>query len=127
MKKISFYIPLLVLPFLLGACKNEQQPITKTVTHPQETVQEKSLNPDANYVAATFEIEGMTCAMGCAKTIEKNIAKMDGIKDIVVDFETKTAQVEYDPAMVNKELLLANVKKTGDAYEVISWNPKTIE
>ena len=47
----------------------------------------KKLDPNATYAKAEFGIEGMTCAMGCAKTIEKKMAKMDGVKSAKVDFE----------------------------------------
>jgi len=29
----------------------------------------------------------MTCAIGCAKTIETKLAKMDGVQKATVDFE----------------------------------------
>lgn len=131
MKTLKHIFALLVVTLVIVSCKNEAAPETKTVEIDQkevkEEVKEKILNPNANYVAAKFEIDGMTCALGCAKTIEKNIAKMDGVKEVVVDFETKTAKVEYDEAMVNKELLLANVKKTGESYTVTSWNGEQVK
>ena len=47
----------------------------------------------------------MSCAMGCAKKIEKNIAKMDGVKSAKVDFDKEIAMVEYDEAMVTPKTL----------------------
>lgn len=111
---------LIVFVLTLIACNNkEQQPETKTVTH--ETVAEKQLNPNATYETASFEIEGMKCAMGCAKVIEKNIAKMDGVKEATVNFDTKTATVSYDVDTVTKDDLIATVTATGDSYEVTTW------
>jgi mercuric ion binding protein len=100
-------------------CKNQTEPEVKTV--PSEVV-EKQLNPDAEYVTASFEIEGMACPMGCAKPIEKNLAKLDGVKEARVDFETKTATVVYDQAMADQTTFINSVKQTGNTYQVISWN-----
>ncbi len=121
MKNLKYVFTLAVAVLVLTACKNETSPETQTVDFGAET-SEKILNPDAEYVAAKFEIEGMMCAMGCAKVIEKNLAQMDGVKAVEVDFESKTAKIEYDTDMVNRDLVMASVVKTGDAYIVTSWN-----
>jgi len=47
----------------------------------------------------------MTCEMGCAKTIEKKMAKMEGVKTAKVDFDTRLAMVEYDEAKVSPKSL----------------------
>ncbi len=127
MKTLKYILALFMISFVVISCKNESSPETKTVEVASEEVKEKVLNPEANYVAAKFEIDGMMCAMGCAKVIEKNIAQMDGVKTVEVDFESKTARVEYDEEMVNRDLLIANVKKTGDSYEVTTWNGEELK
>lgn len=119
MKKL-FSIVVVVLTLIACNNKEQQQPETKTVTH--ETVAEKKLDPNATYETASFEIEGMKCAMGCAKVIEKNIAKMDGVKEATVDFDTKTATVSYDVDTVTKDDLIATVTATGDSYQVTTWD-----
>lgn len=125
MKALKYILTLAVVVLVLVSCKNETAPETQTVDLGTET-KEKVLNPDANYVAANFEIDGMMCAMGCAKVIEKNLAQMDGVKSVQVDFETKLAKIEYDEAMVNPEIVIANVKNTGETYTVTSWNGQTL-
>lgn len=104
------------------ACKNETQPEVKTVetevSTKATTGEEKQLDPNATYAKAEFGIEGMTCAMGCAKTIEKKIAKMDGVKSAKVDFEKELAMVEYDEAKVTTNSLEEAVTKAGDTYKV---------
>ncbi|MEX2350368.1 MAG: heavy metal-associated domain-containing protein [Flavobacteriaceae bacterium] len=121
MQNLKYIFSVLVLTMVLFSCKNETQPETKTVEI-ETTTTEKILNPDAEYISASFEIEGMKCAMGCAKVIEKNIAKMDGVKEVAVDFDTKTATVSYDEEFVDQEKLTATVKNTSDTYSVTSWN-----
>ncbi len=69
---------------------------------------------------ASFNIEGMTCAIGCAKTIESKLAGMDGVKKASVDFEKKSATVEYDSAKQSPEKIAEAVEAVagGDTYKV---------
>ncbi len=106
------------------SCKNETQPEVKTVDT-EVASKTTTLDPNAHYAKAEFGIEGMTCAMGCAKTIEKKIAKMDGVKSAKVDFDKQMAMVEYDDAKVTPKSLEEAVKKTGDMYSV--KNMKTVD
>ena len=101
---------------LVMNCKNEANPEVKTVE--AETEASSTLNPNATYAKAEFTIDGMTCAMGCAKTIEKKIAKMDGVKSATVDFDKKLATVEYDEAKVTPISLEQAVTKVSDTYTV---------
>lgn len=102
LKQLSF-IALLAIAFV--SCKNE-------VATP-------------NYAKAEFGIDGMTCAMGCAKTIEKKMAKMEGVKSAKVDFDKGLAMVEYDKNIVTTANLEETVAKAGDAYKV--KNMKNVE
>ena len=55
-------------------------------------------NTNISYTKSEFNIEGMTCAMGCAKTIENKLAHTNGVKSVTVDFEKTLATIEFDPA-----------------------------
>jgi len=100
------------------ACKNNDTPEVKTVETDSANLTAFSEDKDVVYAKAEFEIEGMTCAIGCARTIEKNIAKMDGVKFAKVDFDKKLAMVEYDQAKVTPASLESAVSKTGEVYKV---------
>ncbi|MFM2213336.1 MAG: hypothetical protein RL427_599 [Bacteroidota bacterium] len=63
---------------------------------------------------ASFKIDGMTCAIGCAKTIETKLSKMDGVQKASVDFDKKQATVEFDAAVLTPEKLVQAVESTGD-------------
>ena len=63
---------------------------------------------------ASFSIEGMSCAIGCAKTIEKKLTEMDGVQKASVDFEKKTATVEFDAAKQTPETLVKTVEEAAD-------------
>lgn len=110
----------LLITIAFSACKNEATPEVKTVsTSTEATVDEvKKLNPNATFAKAEFGIEGMTCAIGCAKTIEKKLAKMDGVKSAKVDFDRRLAMVEYDEDMVTPTSLSETVTKVADVYKV---------
>ena len=51
-------------------------------------------------------IEGMTCAIGCAKAIETELKNVDGVSSAVVDFESATASIEFNPGLVSEAGLL---------------------
>lgn len=114
----------LLIMVAVTACKNNEQPevITVETEVAQATAQ---LDPNASYAKAEFSIDGMTCAMGCAKTIEKKIAKMEGVKSAKVDFDRRLAMVEYDAAKVTTNSLEATVSKVGEMYKVNDM--KTVE
>ena len=102
---------------ILFSCKNEQKTETITV----ETSIEKTsteLDPNATYSKAEFNIKGMTCEMGCAKTIEKKLARMEGVKSATVDFKNELAMVEYDVAKANPSSITKAVTSVADTYSV---------
>ena len=51
----------------------------------------------------------MSCEMGCAKTIEKKLSKLDGMYKAKVDFQKEMATVKYNPSIINEDLLTATV------------------
>lgn len=118
MRTFKTLVLLTTLTLFSVSCK-DAQPEIKTVDMGQpETVVEQQLDPNATYAKAEFGIEGMTCAMGCAKMIEKKIAKMEGVKSAVVDFDTRLAMVEYDNAKVTPTTLEEAVESVSDSYSV---------
>ena len=103
-----------LLVLLLASCKNEVQPEVKTV----QATPVVTKDPNASYAKAEFTVEGMTCAIGCAATIEKKIAKMEGVTYAKVDFDKKLAMVEYNDALVNPDALIKTVTDVADLYTV---------
>jgi periplasmic mercuric ion binding protein len=118
MKALQNILAMILVAIIFTNCKNEAKPEVKTIETDVAVTTEKALNPDAHFVKTEFTIDGMTCAIGCAKTIESKITKMDGVKSATVDFDKKLAMVEYDVAVVNHEALEATVSKTADIYKV---------
>lgn len=63
---------------------------------------------------ATLKIDGMTCSMGCAKTIERKLTEMEGVQEAKVDFDKKEATVSFDAAVLTPEKISETVEATAD-------------
>ena len=118
---------------LLTSCKKETTEPTLEVANGNtttETVVTDSIATPKEVTAAvkpetaTFGIEGMTCAIGCAKTIEKKLAAMDGVQKATVDFDKKTAIVEFDADKQTPKNLFATVEATADGKTYKVTHPK---
>jgi copper chaperone CopZ len=55
----------------------------------------------------------MTCAVGCAKTIQEDLTQLEGVQ-ATVDFETKIATVTFDKTVQNPEKLTTVVEAAAD-------------
>lgn len=56
-----------------------------------------------NKTDVKMSVEGMVCAMGCAKFIEDKVASLEGIVESSVDFEEGTAYFEFDKTALSSE------------------------
>ena len=66
----------------------------------------------------TLSLPSMTCAM-CPITIKKALTKIDGIKDVSVNFEDKKATVIYDADIVDLALILTTTGNVGYPSTVV--------
>ena len=53
---------------------------------------------------AIFDIQNMTCA-ACPITVNKAMSRVEGVKNVEIDFKKKTALVTFDPAIASVELI----------------------
>ena len=124
MKKLRSIVLLTTVVLLTLNCKNNTEAEIKTVengtTENTEAYEKQGADFQDNehYAAAQFTIKGMTCAMGCAKTIEKKLAKMDGMYNAKVDFENELATVEFDAEKIDKDALVSTVSSVSKSYSV---------
>lgn len=107
------------LPVLfLSACKQtESAPANESASTEKTTVAATRGEAESSVAkpeTASFKIDGMVCAVGCAKTIENKLAKMDGVTKASVDYDKKQATVEFDAAVQSTEKIVEAVEKTGD-------------
>lgn len=64
-------------------------------------------------------IDGMTCANGCAKTIEKTVASLSGVTYSKVNFDERTATFKFDETKTTeKEILDAIAALNEGQYKV---------
>ena len=109
---------------VLVSCKKEEDKSMALIKAQaeKEAPKEHKVIAAENVQTASFEIEGMTCAMGCAKTIEKELSNLDGVEKATVDFDKKTATVVFDKTVQNQENLTKVVQATGDGktYKVLN-------
>ena len=82
---------------------------SETTAQSTETTQEVVKNS-----VMAMGIEGMTCAMGCARAIETELKNVEGVSSALVDFESATASIEFNAGLVSEAGLLAFVNDYKD-------------
>jgi Cu+-exporting ATPase len=109
-------IAIIALSSLLFASCKDNKSESKAETASTETTAPKVKKEiaAANLQTANFTIEGMTCAMGCAKTIQEELTDLDGVQTAKVDFDKKLATVTFDKTVQTPESLTKVVQATGD-------------
>ena len=114
MKKIKLilvFVALGTFSIALNSCSNSDL----------KTEKESSINAD-NVVVADYSVDGMVCAMGCAKTIQDELVAMSGVVACDVDFENGKAHIEYDKSQLNETELIAVIEGLADGkYKVSQW------
>lgn len=110
---------------LFVSCKKNTEESEKIIPQNQTEAPKvkKEIAPE-NLQAVTFKIEGMTCAVGCAKTIQEELSDSDGVQSAEVDFDKKLATVTFDKTVQNQSSLTQIVQATGDGttYKVSDFN-----
>jgi mercuric ion transport protein len=67
---------------------------------------------------AALRIQGMDCT-ACAALIEKNLARIRGVRSAKVSFERKVASINYDTRVVAPETFVKAVEKAGYKSTVV--------
>ena len=93
-KKIFFTIAFACL-ILTGCKKNEQKETTSSKPAKKENV--------------AITISGMTCEIGCAKTIQSKLSKKEGVLNAKVVFKDSVATIEYDANKTSKQDLISYI------------------
>ena len=100
-------ISILTIAFVLFSCNKAKKDtnIDKSGIEKQEVA--------ANYKSIEVEIEGMTCEIGCARTIESKLSKVKGVKYSKVNFEAKIGQFTFDENKISKEDIAKKIAGIG--------------
>lgn len=99
---------------LFVSCKEKTGETDSDITAGNEAPKVKKEIAAADLQTASFSIKGMTCAIGCAKTIEKELSGLDGVQNATIDFEKKSAIVSFDKSIIKPENITKVVEATGD-------------
>ena len=107
-------IALFALILMVISCKE-----TKKETSIEKSVLEKS-EIAASYKSIEVEIEGMTCEIGCARTIQSKLSKMEGVTYSNVNFEAKKGKFTYDENKISEKEIVHKIDGIGggDLYKV---------
>lgn len=68
-----------------------------------------------------FNVTGMTCS-ACSARIDKNIRKLEGVKDVNVNLLTNSMTVDYDDTLISNEGIIHRVEETGYGASLYSKN-----
>lgn len=114
--KIKISIAIIALSSLIFASCKDNKAEVKTETASTETTVPKVKKEIAaeNLQTASFTVTGMTCAIGCAATIQEELTALDGVQTAKVDFDKKLATVTFDKTVQTPESLTKIVQATGD-------------
>lgn len=111
---------LLLASLLFVGCKEKStEAVSDSATETQAPKVKKEIAA-VNLQTASFTIKGMTCAIGCAKTIQEELNGLDGVQTATVDFEKESATVSFDKTVLTPEKLTKVVEATADgkSYKV---------
>ncbi|MDR3428134.1 MULTISPECIES: heavy-metal-associated domain-containing protein [Silvimonas] len=64
----------------------------------------------------TIKIDGISC-MGCVKTLTGVLSGIDGVNQVVVDKDTASASVQFDPAVTGQADFKQAIEDAG--YDVV--------
>jgi Cu+-exporting ATPase len=111
MKNLLLNLAVLLLLFSCGEIKKDASDVKADV---------QTSNIAAIYKNLEVGIEGMTCEIGCARTIQSKLSKVEGISFAKVSFEGKKGRFTYDSNKISKEEITAKITGIGggDLYAV---------
>jgi Cu+-exporting ATPase len=79
---------------------------------PPQAAEAGAKKPPTTLARVTLAIGGMTCA-SCVTVIERTLAALDGVHAATVNLATERATVEYDPARIGTDEMVAAVERAG--------------
>ncbi|HOV26923.1 MAG TPA: copper chaperone CopZ [Pseudobacteroides sp.] len=64
----------------------------------------------------TLNVDGMSCSH-CENSVKKAVGALDGVGSVTVDLKSKKVTIEFDPAIVNIDMIKNAIEDQG--YDVI--------
>ena len=96
----------------LFSCKNDGKAKADSTETQKEAIA-------VNTQTVSLNISGMTCEIGCAKTIQSKLAKKEGVSSAKVVYADNMATIEFDANKTSTKDLIAFVDGIagGDLYK----------
>ena len=111
MKFLNSILGFALLSTLFFGCKDTA---SKPTGENEESTTKKEIAVAVKPEKVSFTIDGMVCPDGCAKMIEKKLAETQGVQEAKVDYEAKTATVNFDLDKISSQDLVKVVESAGD-------------
>lgn len=110
MKTRYLFTLVLLATFAFTACKKEVEKA--------EVKEVKKELAEAKIETVSLNISGMTCEIGCAKTIQSKLSKKEGVASAKVIFTDSLATVKFDANKTSSEDLITFINGIagGDLY-----------
>ncbi|UJG40432.1 MAG: heavy metal translocating P-type ATPase [Candidatus Heimdallarchaeum aukensis] len=85
----------------------------------------KASLPSKEENKVSLSIEGMTCS-SCVNTIEKNLSKLEGIRDVKVVLANNSAVLAVDPEKIDFDRVLSTVKDLGYKAKIMKESEQAL-
>lgn len=124
MKTLKITLQLALLLTLNLGCKEKPTPkIILVETAASQSNNKSSKTGTNNATSARFTIKGMSCEIGCARAIENELSKLDGMYKARVNFKKEMATVEFDANKIDKSLLISTVSSVSQtlSFSVVDF------
>ncbi|MFT6269100.1 MAG: Cu2+-exporting ATPase [Alphaproteobacteria bacterium] len=94
--------------------------MSKLAVYDEPALQEEFVFNEGKYKSIQLTVEGITCA-ACGWLIEKQLAKLVGIKQASVNVSSRRAMISWDEDLVKLSGILSRLKAIG--YESLPFQP----
>ena len=115
----SIFLSLILSTLLIWSCSNEPKKLKI------EDVKNGVLQM-AEIQTVSFAVSGMTCEIGCAKTIQSKLSKKEGVTEVRVVFSDSIATVSFDSSKTSTTDISSFITGIagGTAYNATELKPK---
>ena len=115
----SVFLSLILSCLLIWSCSDEPKKL-------KNEYGKSGVLQMAKIQTVSFAVSGMTCEIGCAKTIQSKLSKKEGITDAIVVFSDSTATVSFDSSKTSTTDISSFISGIagGDAYTASELKPK---
>lgn len=124
MNFLKSILTIMLVSLLFVGCKEKTNENVANEASETESPKVKNEIQAANLQSASFTIKGMSCEIGCAKTIQEELNGLDGVQTAAVNFEKESATVTFDKTLLTPDQLTKVVEATADGKTYTVLNMK---